>query len=86
MVRNLFRLTRPKLCLPVGRFSEGGPSEQIFPERYRLGGRYQIVPHDEETGDQPAEPEEFDSIEEAEKFLEKNEGAMEWAEKRSDSG
>lgn len=33
--------------------------------------RYQIIPFDEETGNQPAAPEEFDSIEEAEIFLEK---------------
>ena len=34
-------------------------------------GRFQVVPYDEETGNRPAEPEEFNSVEEAESFLEK---------------
>lgn len=33
--------------------------------------RYQIIPHDEKTGDQPAAPEEFNSVEEAENFLQR---------------
>ena len=37
----------------------------------KVEGLFQIVPHDEETGNQQPAPEEFNSIEEAEKFLEK---------------
>jgi len=33
--------------------------------------RYQIVPFDKETGNQPPAPEEFDSIKKAEEFLDK---------------
>ena len=33
--------------------------------------RYQIIPFDKETGNQQPAPEEFDSIEKAEEFLDK---------------
>lgn len=35
------------------------------------GNRYQIIPFDKETGNQPPAPEEFNSIKEAEEFLDK---------------
>lgn len=45
------------------------------------GGPYQIVPYDEETGNQPAAPEEFASMREAEEFLDST--AERWEKWRS---